>query len=237
MKITNYDIKCNVGMPCRFAIAADLHNVDCDEVLHSLKNEKISFILAPGDLFHSQLKNSDESKKFIKSASKICPVFLSIGNHESFFAEEDIEEIKKLGAVVLDNAFCKYRNILIGGLSSGFGKSQQGHFKRTPPPKTEFLDEFASKDKFKILMSHHPEYYKPYIKDKNIDITVSGHAHGGQFRLFGIGFFAPGQMFFPKYTSGVWNNKFIISRGLANTAFLPRIFNEPELVYVQLLPK
>lgn len=236
MIVTNYDIRCNIGMPCRFAVVADLHNMDCDEVLHSLGDEKIDFILVPGDLFHGELENSQESKRFIKNAVKICPVFLSIGNHECFFSKEDFEEIKKLGAVVLDNSYCKYRNIIIGGLSSGFGTRKQGHFKRTPAPKAKFLDEFSSKDEYKILMSHHPEYYKDYIKDKNIDLTVCGHAHGGQFRFFGKGLFAPGQMLFPKYTSGVWDNKLIISRGLANTAFVPRIFNKPELVYVNLLP-
>lgn len=234
MKITNYNIKCRIGMPCRFAVASDLHNIQCDEVLESLTHEKKDFILVPGDLFHGKFTESYESKKFIREAVKICPVFISVGNHESFFDNDEFEEIRRMGAVVLNNSYCKYRNILIGGLSSGFGKGQQGHFKRTPPPKSKFLEDFTSQEGFKILMSHHPEYYEKYIKDRNIDITVSGHSHGGQFRFFGKGIFAPGQMFFPKYTSGVWDNKFIISTGLANTAFIPRLFNEPELLYVTL---
>lgn len=50
-----------------------------------------------------------------------------------------------------------------------------------------------------------------------IDLVLSGHAHGGQIRLFGQGLFAPGQGILPKYTSGVHENM-IISKGLANTA-------------------
>jgi len=235
MLVTNYEIKCNIGMPCRFAVVADLHNAECNEILTSLKTEKVDFILIPGDLLNSEIEKCPNSEKFIREAVKICPVFMSIGNHErNFSRESSIKAIEAYGVIVLDNAYCKHRNIIIAGLSSGFSDDNQGHFKRTPPPSTTFIENLANQSEFKILMSHHPEYYEQYIKEKNIDIIVSGHAHGGQIRFFGRGLFAPGQSFFPKYTQGVWDNRFIISRGLANTAFFPRINNKIELLYVNL---
>jgi len=86
----------------------------------------------------------------------------------------------------------------------------------------------------KILLSHHPEYYAQYIKATKIDLTVSGHAHGGQWRFFGQGIFAPGQGFFPKYTAGVHDDRLIISRGLGNPHPIPRFNNPPELVIVEI---
>ena len=71
-----------------------------------------------------------------------------------------------------------------------------------------------------------------YIKKTNIDMTISGHAHGGQWRIFGRGLYAPGQGFFPKYTSGLIEDRFIVSRGLANNALLPRFFNPRELIII-----
>ena len=61
---------------------------------------------------------------------------------------------------------------------------------------------------------------------------MSGHAHGGQWRIFGRGVYAPGQGIFPKYTSGVIDGRCVISRGLSNHTHVPRIFNPPELVMV-----
>jgi predicted MPP superfamily phosphohydrolase len=86
----------------------------------------------------------------------------------------------------------------------------------------------------KILLCHHPEYYERYLKDKSIDLTVSGHAHGGQWRFFGKGVFAPGQGIFPRYTSGVYDGKLVVSRGLKPARIIPRFFNAPEVVIIDI---
>ena len=67
---------------------------------------------------------------------------------------------------------------------------------------------------------------------------LSGHAHGGQIRLPGIGgLYAPGQGFFPRYTSGnymVGDTEMIVSRGIGNSAFPLRVNDRPEVVIVTL---
>ena len=87
----------------------------------------------------------------------------------------------------------------------------------------------------KVLICHHPEYYPKYLKDMPIDIIVSGHAHGGQWRFFGRGVFAPGQGLFPKYTSGVYDGRLVVSRGLKKTIIPPRIFNPREVVIIDVV--
>ena len=106
----------------------------------------------------------------------------------------------------------------------------------------EWLDTFVKVPRYRILLSHHPEYWcleEPMLSNRNIDLVLSGHAHGGQFRLFGQGFFAPGQGWFPKYTSGIHHGKhgrMIISKGMANTVkFAPRLFNPTEVVYIEVV--
>jgi predicted MPP superfamily phosphohydrolase len=62
---------------------------------------------------------------------------------------------------------------------------------------------------------------------------LSGHAHGGQIRLFNRGLFAPGQGWWPKWTKGVYDHCLVVSTGLSNTASpIPRLFNPTEIVYV-----
>ena len=71
-----------------------------------------------------------------------------------------------------------------------------------------------------------------------MDLVFCGHAHGGQFRLPGIGgLYAPGQGVFPKYTAGLYTMEattMIVSRGLGNSLFPLRLHNCPELVAVTL---
>ena len=74
--------------------------------------------------------------------------------------------------------------------------------------------------------------------ENNIDLVLTGHAHGGQIRIpFIGGIVAPNQGLFPKYTSGLFtenNTNMIISRGIGNSIIPFRINNRPELVVITL---
>ena len=189
--------------------------------------------------------------------SKIAPTFMSLGNHEWMLTHEDTEQIRSTGVYLLDNEWTEYKGIYIGGQTSAYVKWYREIRKKLneedkshelyidpkllkdgknyiPPkkslPDTSWLTGFASVSGYKILLCHHPEYYS-FIPDE-INLVLSGHAHGGQVRLFNHGLYAPGQGWFPKYTSGVYDNKLVVSKGLSNTAEVPRIFNSTEIVYI-----
>lgn len=87
-------------------------------------------------------------------------------------------------------------------------------------------------DLYTVVLSHRPEYFEEYIK-YDADLILTGHAHGGQVRLPGVGgLYAPGQGWFPEYTSGLLEGSgttMIIGRGIGNSVEIPRIFNPPEI--------
>lgn len=95
-------------------------------------------------------------------------------------------------------------------------------------------------DAFKVLLSHRPEVFETYV-EKDIDLVLTGHAHGGQIRLpFIGGLFAPTQGFMPTYTAGIYeqqDTEMIVNRGLGNSLFPYRIFNLPEIYVVELKRK
>jgi predicted MPP superfamily phosphohydrolase len=93
---------------------------------------------------------------------------------------------------------------------------------------------------FSILLSHRPELF-PIYKKQQINLALTGHAHGGQFRLPMIGgLAAPNQGIFPKYDAGIFEEaqtRMIVSRGLGNSVFPLRVNNPPEIVVIKFTEK
>ncbi len=237
----------------KFALVSDLHSradTDITPVIDGLIAAAPDYILMSGDIFERLDGSSPEGKQagfaLMEKCSEICPVYYSVGNHENggvrswdkikwakiksipkFYEQSELDKIWQTGAVMLDDGYVLEDGIAFGGLSSGLINPER-------KPNTDWLDGFCSLECPKVLLCHHPEYYKKYLADKSIDLIVSGHAHGGQWRFFGRGVYAPGQGIFPKYTSGVHDGSFVISRGLKPSGHIPRIFNTPELVIINI---
>ena len=248
MKITEYKIQSHPQLKGKiFALVSDLHGESPEETVEALKNISPDYILAPGDIFEPLLPCNDELNKsgyeLLEKAAKIAPTFYSFGNHEiggnrswspkwkmvkgkkRTCTTENIERIKATGVYFLDDHFVTLDGISFGGLTSGLITDDH-------KPDLDFVERFSKLQAPKVLLCHHPEYYKKYLEDKGIDLIVSGHAHGGQWQVFGRGVFAPGQGLFPKYTSGVFDNTLVVSRGLRKKNIVPRIFNPTEVVKI-----
>lgn len=222
------------------AILADVHARRVEECIALLEQSKPDVILIPGDLVDGAvIEKCIDHSKFIDIAiihlnqfSQIAPTYYSIGNHEKQFTESEIYELCKSEAIVLNNSYMNVMmDLYIGGLSSGRNYHED---QLSQEPDISFIDEYEDVKGFKVLLSHHPEYYDKYLKTRNIDLIISGHAHGGQVRIGNHGLYAPGQGLFPKYTSGIYDGKFVVSRGVAGTELFPRINNKPEIVYLQM---
>ncbi len=251
MKITHYTLN---GPKLKVAILADIHDSPIFEVFDFFKHNQPDIILIPGDIItghltydawkndlrEENLKNAWKKPRYaldiLKTLPQIAPTFLSLGNHEYLWQQTDIEMLQKTGTIVLDNTFEIYKDFVIGGLTS---VQKCGHFHlKNPVPKTFWLDDFCIQKGFKILLMHEPQLYPQYIQKRKIDLTVSGHAHGGQIRIPFIkrGLYAPDQGFFPYYTKGWYDEKhLLVSAGLSNTVpFMPRLFNPRELVLLDI---
>ena len=236
MQITRYELTTNNKKSYKIVILADLHSHASQALLDLVQKETPDLIAIPGDCIDYTVAHAPHMLPFLSSLAQIAPTYYSDGNHE-LFHEDDIRAINETGVHFLIDETIHHEELVIGGLASGFGFGKQGRWKETPAPNAAYLSAFTRENGYKILLSHHPEYYKPYLKALPIDLVISGHAHGGQWRIFGRGVFAPGQGIFPKYTAGVYDKRFVISRGLGNHTIIPRIFNRPEVVVLALQAK
>lgn len=236
IKITNIKISAKISTRVRLAFVSDLHDCPNEPILNCLSKIAPHAVLVGGDFIHNNeiYKNG---VSFLKSATKLCPVFCAVGNHEKRYKGDLGSLVNSTGAVFLDNSYIEFKDIKIGGLTSGHDGEVVKGLLYSSIPNLEWLKSFDQEKGFKILICHHPEYFDEYIKPTKIPITLSGHAHGGQWRFFGHGILAPGQGLFPKYTSGIYHQRLIVSRGLGNPRIVPRINNSPEIICLDINPK
>lgn len=236
-KVRSYQLaipNVELSAPLRIALVADLHNNPGDEIIRIIEKNRPDMIAVVGDLMvgfrsdpfmQTSVRNTN-AFDFLRHASGIAPTFYSLGNHEKHMPDDYIVPILRSGAILLDNAGLDVTlpcgTINIGGVSSC--------------PDLEWLKVFSQQKDFKLLLCHHPEYYPQHIRDTSIDVVLSGHTHGGQWRIGNQGIYAPGQGLFPRYSGGVYDDRLVISRGLANTAPVPRFGNPRELVFVEIKP-
>ena len=233
------------------AVVSDLHGCYYGKNQKTLVN-KISksnpdAILLAGDIFDDEVPYK-HSEKFLEQISGKYPIYFVTGNHEYFSNEPEVilEKISSYGITILNGSTdileVKGEKIQISGITdiyaASFVANQIGYKEQLDNIETKI-----SKENFSVLVAHRPELINEYL-NYSYDLVVSGHAHGGQWRIPFIlnGLYAPSQGFFPKYAGGLYkfsNLDFIVSRGLAreSTAFVPRIFNRPELVIVNISKK
>lgn len=227
----------------RIAQVSDLHNAQFGKnnrrLLRKLTDIQPDIIVLTGDLIDSRRTDCQIAINFARQAVQIAPTYFIPGNHESRISELSslYDGLIKAGvtvlldeSIILDNR--QDRIQLSGILDADFRAENPGI--ETKKAVEALMPE---EDMFTILLSHRPEQFKAYVAC-GVDLVLTGHAHGGQFRLpFIGGLFAPGQGFLPKYDAGLFTeNKtnMIISRGLGNSAFPVRFNNRPEIVVVEL---
>lgn len=218
-----------IGKTLRLAVAPDLHSGPYRDLMEEFS--RCDAVLIPGDLLDRHRRNNELAFRFLREVPEIVPVFYSIGNHERKFRQADAfaRAAEESRAVILDNRFVRFHGLCIGGLSSAKGE-----------PDLKFLDRFEQEAGYRLLLCHHPEVYRDYVRGRNIDLTLSGHAHGGQIQIRGRGLYAPGQGLFPKLTDGLYDDgKLLVSRGVTNAAKprVPRIGNPCELIILTLEKK
>ena len=230
-----------ITAPVRLAVVADYHGCDYGEsLIPAIEALEPDVVLLPGDIFDDVIP-WDASEKLVRGLAERYPCYYVTGNHEIWtgLAEEICRIIEDAGATVL-NAGCA--ELTVGG--------QQMNICGIPDPYAnpdtwDVLTGATSDirgEGFTILLAHRPELIDQYAAKGVFDLVVAGHAHGGQVRIPFLtnGLFAPNQGWFPKYAGGQYEvdaTTLIVSRGLARESTgLPRIFNRPELMMIELCP-
>ena len=244
-EIRTEDTKGSDGI--RIAQISDLHNAefgkDNEKLLSLLEKSDPDIIAITGDMIDSRKTDVDTALRFAEKAVMIAPCYYVSGNHEA--RTDEYERLKsgltKIGVKVLEN---RSEDIKLGEKTVRIiGMSDPAFSKSREISEAQAADNLLSQLKteepvFTLLLSHRPELFELYVKH-GFDLVLSGHAHGGQWRLpFIGGLIAPGQGLFPKYDAGLFSENgtnMIVSRGIGNSLFPFRLGNRPQIVVVDII--
>lgn len=243
--ITSHEI---TGDGLKIIQLSDLHSKEFGENQHRLvtKVQALSpdIIAFTGDIIDKDKYDEKTVLSLLKQLKEIAPTYYVTGNHEYWSGKYDQLEkiIKSTGVTILHNQREKLQLNGTTFLLAGIADPAISNEASAVTVETELAKtlEGVNDQDFVVLLSHRPELFSIYA-EHNIDLVLSGHAHGGQVRLpFVGGLVAPDQGFLPKYTAGKYeqdDTAMIVNRGLGNSIIPQRVFNTPEIVEITIKGK
>lgn len=229
---------------------SDLHNARFgrtqEKLLAKIAEAKPDLIAVTGDLIDKRRPGMANALCFAEGAVQIAPVCYVPGNHEAKSREFPAlrEALERLGIIILSDkcvffergtekmAFC-------GILDARFRTDDKKMYAAvTDKALRSVLPHAAEENIYTVLLSHRPELFSVY-RAAGADLSLCGHAHGGQFRIpFLGGLIAPDQGLFPKFSKGLYTEdgkNMVVSRGLGNSSIPIRLNNRPEIVCIRLV--
>ena len=219
-----------------------------DEIGAAVNALGADFHVITGDLLDNHISQLELSARFVRGLSpRRGQVFFGMGNHEYIAARSaDVRSVvrglEEAGAQVLvDEA----RRIPVGGDHLWLAGLDYPPSRRYVRPEqrttTEGLKRILSQVRDdgapRILLSHHPRTFEE-IREQPIDLTLSGHTHGGQLKLGRVGDYALTPILAVDfYHNGLYDHhgrKLYVNAG-AGGWFPVRINCPPEITLVELV--
>lgn len=241
------------GAPIRVVFISDLHNSfygghDQSGLWKTIESANPDIVMFGGDVIDSRAKGKKNAYTLMKLVADKYPCAYATGNHEQRRSdkEEFFSKVEEIGVPVLNGRYTdfmiKNRRVRVFGIIGANIFDENGSQLKT-------CYSAAVPDTYNILLAHEPQEFFDITSERSkyngngFDLILSGHAHGGQWRIPGIldqGLYAPDQWLFPDFTTGQRTDEGttqIVSRGLArnlNMIMIPRIFNRPELSIIDI---
>ena len=230
---------------------SDLHNGCYGEgnqkLIHKIKKLSPDVIFFTGDMIDKQSLGKDHFSMLIEGIAHKYPAYFADGNHEDELSKEEKKEFISL----LNDAGIKHLDDEMIFLEkeedkiSLYGLRLPREYLRNTYDENgkiglsieELKKRFGEvEDGFTMQLAHNPLYFNVYA-EYGVDLTFSGHVHGGVVRLPLLGgLLSPDRTFFPKYSKGLYKEEdkmIVVSPGIGGIKL--RVFNRPTMYVVKLV--
>ena len=220
----------------RVALVADFHYgtyVD-ENRLHSIVEEtnkqNPDMIILAGDYVTNDESKVDECFNQLANLRAPLGVYAVLGNNDP--KEKVIDTLDKTGSISYignegiwiqkDNAQIRLGGV--GDLSTGT------HNVRA-------TTENVTDNDFVKLVYHNPNFF-PYLENSSVDLSLSGHTHGGQLNFFGYTPFIEKAMNNVTYVSGLYSegqHSLVVTNGIGEVKVPLRFMATPQITMVRLV--
>lgn len=229
----------------RIVLFADMHcgpmnrPSDLQPAMALVQELKPDLLLIPGDFVHLAPRYFEEAAELLSPLRTGIPgaIFCSWGNHDHWNRLD-------LGKAALIEAGCQpliQQHLLISPKktleTSGPGLCIAGvdDLWEGSPDLTRAMRQVAA-DQPRILLCHNPDVAEEQHGPR-IDLMVSGHTHGGQIRVPGVGTPVLPSRYGQKYASGLVQGPHFpvyVTRGLGVGGIPVRLGVPPEVTFFEL---
>lgn len=229
--------------PLRIVHISDLHigfQFDYEDLIHVIQQVNQltpDIVCITGDVFDNLDRFNEDSNRYIPLFKTIQAQhkFFVYGNHDQrAHRTHDLERVMQHAEIEILNNYGKYityddESIYICGTDDIINSG--GNIEQMLRNKTHRA--------YTIALIHEPDFVR-FTKKFDVDLQLSGHAHGGQIKLPLLG--APVRpMLGRKYYRGLYTLKYRqhklklhTSTGLGTTHFPVRIGARPEITLIEL---
>jgi uncharacterized protein len=162
-----------------------------EEITTAINSRRPDMVVCTGDLIDNQLEQLEHAQRMLRQLRSPLGTYMCMGNHEYIAARGDECLVKQAygdaGATVLVDEAHK---IAVGGSHlwlagtdfPGAPGSPLGDRPSTAESMDSALAEMRDDGAPRIVLSHHPKTFFEG-RERQIDLMLSGHTHGGQISL------------------------------------------------------
>ncbi len=209
-----------------------LHETDFVEKCISRANElhaDVAFFT--GDFISNHSRRIDDLAQILGRIQAPRGAFACLGNHDYFdHANIVVQSLKRQGIETLRNQHtrveCGSDELVVAGLQSAWSSQ---------PNWGEASSGMGVNDRA-IVLVHEPDFANNIPHDKRISLQLSGHTHGGQVCLPGIGPFKL-PSWGKKFPAGLFNvngKALYVTRGIGTIHIPLRLFCPPEITCLNI---
>lgn len=181
---------------------------DLERTMIDAEAQRADIVLVTGDV-SDDLSILSDAIRMIGALKPRYGTFASLGNHEYYRGIDDV--MRAFGAGPIPMLIDAATSVNIGAstlhIAAADDPARSGHFNNAGflRRSVEHAIDAMPSEAFTLLMSHRPEGFDT-AAEHGVDLTISGHYHGGiQFGLGGraiIQGFAPDKYFWGHYSKG-----------------------------------
>jgi predicted MPP superfamily phosphohydrolase len=224
----------------RIAQVTDIHigeflpERDLERVIDMVNGTRPHLAVMTGDLVTKFGDPVDACLRQLQRIKSDAGLYGCMGNHELYSELEDYveSEAARMGMLFLRN---RARTLSFGGdLLHISGVDYQS--KRLQKSYLEGAEQLIRPDATNLLLSHNPDTFR-VAPDKNFQVQLSGHTHGGQIAVEILNPYLNVARFVTPYVAGYYHERgssLYVSRGIGTIGLPVRAGVPPEVTLLRL---